>query len=114
MSRAVQMQTPFFQFSFLCVVALANLCLGFAIASRLGFGPSLAALFQLESAPLGIPPVAPEVEMTAVKTEEPIAEESHTEMKMAVEGDTTVADQLVGGDTAPAPEEDPVYDTAEV
>jgi hypothetical protein len=43
-----QVLTSLFQFSFLCVVALANFCLGFAIASRLGFGPSLAVLFQLE------------------------------------------------------------------
>ncbi len=42
------MLASFFQFGFLCVVALANLCLGFVIASRLGFGPSISALFELE------------------------------------------------------------------
>jgi len=44
------MLASLFQFSFLCVVALANLGLGFAIASRLGWGPSLVALFQLDQA----------------------------------------------------------------
>ena len=42
------MLASLFQFSFLCVISLANLCLGFAIASRLGWGPSLLGLFQLD------------------------------------------------------------------
>lgn len=45
------MLASLFQFSFLCFVSLANLCLGFAIASRLGLGPSLAAFFRMDSGP---------------------------------------------------------------
>lgn len=41
------MLASFIQFSFLCAVALANICLGFVIASRLGLGPSIAAFFEL-------------------------------------------------------------------
>ena len=44
------MLASLFQFSFLCVIALANLCLGFAIASRLGWGPDLGALFEFGQA----------------------------------------------------------------
>ena len=44
------MLASLFQFSFLCVVALANLCLGFAIASRLGWGRALSALLDFSQA----------------------------------------------------------------
>ena len=64
------MHTPFVQFSFLCVVALANLCLGFAIASRLGFGPSLSVLFRLEPTAPGLLPDSPDRETTADESEE--------------------------------------------
>ncbi|MEO8494525.1 MAG: hypothetical protein ABI614_05620 [Planctomycetota bacterium] len=42
------MLASLFQFSFLSVVALANLCLGFAIASWLGWGPPLSMLFEID------------------------------------------------------------------
>ncbi|HUG69635.1 MAG TPA: hypothetical protein VMM76_17925 [Pirellulaceae bacterium] len=70
------MNTPLFQFSFLCVVALVNLCLGFAIASRLGFGPSLAVLFGLEPTAPRLQADSPDRETTADKTEEPVADEA--------------------------------------
>jgi hypothetical protein len=41
-----------FQFSFLCAVAVVNLGLGFAIASRLGWGPALSALLEVGPAAL--------------------------------------------------------------
>lgn len=40
------MLASMFQFSFLCIVSLANLCMGFAVASWLGWGPALSALFE--------------------------------------------------------------------
>ena len=42
------MLATLFEFSFLCLVAITNLCLGFALASRLGWGPPIALFFQLE------------------------------------------------------------------
>jgi hypothetical protein len=66
---------PFFQFSFLCVVALANLCLGFAIASRLGFGPPLGLFFQLETTIPACRPESPELEIEEAIVAKPVVDE---------------------------------------
>ncbi len=60
----------FFKFSFLCVVAVVNLCAGFAIASWLGWGPAMSALFEF-----GPPPrlESPEFSADPALAEEPQA-----------------------------------------
>jgi hypothetical protein len=73
------MLASLFQFSFLCVVALANLCLGFAIASRLGWGPRLAALFQFDQAIPIEPFKRGELQLAAIDVEEPTALERPTD-----------------------------------
>jgi len=61
------MVAPLFQFTFLCVVSLGNLCLGFAVASRLGLGPSLGALFHLEAATPALPIAAEEKSLNEMR-----------------------------------------------
>jgi hypothetical protein len=92
---------PFFQFSFLCVVALANLCLGFAIASRLGFGPPLGLFFQLETTIPACLPKSPELESKEAIVAEPVVDEEPT-------------DNMTTGTAAVPSQEEPVHDAPEV
>lgn len=110
------MVAPLFQFTFLCVVSLGNLCLGFVIASRLGLGPSLGALFQLEAAAPAMPFEMTDGATTLKVLQQPTApqasapEAPRVPSESAVTTESDVADQQITAEAEALNEDVPVAD----